>query len=317
MVQHEHLARHVAVDLFLDTLQYGAHTTASDALFMGVPVITLPGDHFAARVASGLLRSLRSDGLPGPASPTTATSLRDYEDLAVTLATRVGPTSTVAHASPRLNALRSSVLGAVCSASVAGGAGPDVVPACARLSARQAEVVLAADGMGHAPAAARSGPPRLFDVRSYARSLGSMLRSTWESSVATRAPGPPSVSSPSDEHGRAGGSSDEAARVSSRAPDAASTDSGSVRFSSLDVSASSSAAAEARDAVARAAAAQKSAARDARARAMEAAGMDAPDEADYDVLDDDGGMAMRAQHLGGNSLRRYKPWHVVLCPARS
>ena len=42
--QVEHLARHVAVDLFLDTLQYGAHTTAADALFMGVPIVSLPGE---------------------------------------------------------------------------------------------------------------------------------------------------------------------------------------------------------------------------------------------------------------------------------
>jgi protein O-GlcNAc transferase len=51
----EHLARHVHADLFLDTLPYNAHTTASDALFMGVPVLTMLGDTFASRVAASLL----------------------------------------------------------------------------------------------------------------------------------------------------------------------------------------------------------------------------------------------------------------------
>jgi protein O-GlcNAc transferase len=50
-----HLARHVHADLFLDTLPYNAHTTASDALFMGVPVLTMLGDTLASRVAASLL----------------------------------------------------------------------------------------------------------------------------------------------------------------------------------------------------------------------------------------------------------------------
>lgn len=52
-----HLARYPLADLFLDTLPYGAHTTASDALWMGVPVLTLPGRSFASRVCSSLVRS--------------------------------------------------------------------------------------------------------------------------------------------------------------------------------------------------------------------------------------------------------------------
>ncbi len=51
----EHLARYRLADLFLDTSPYGAHTTASDALWMGVPVLTLCGRSFASRVCSSLV----------------------------------------------------------------------------------------------------------------------------------------------------------------------------------------------------------------------------------------------------------------------
>lgn len=53
----DHLARHAHTDLFLDTLPYNAHTTCSDALFMGVPVLTCVGDTFASRVAGSLLNA--------------------------------------------------------------------------------------------------------------------------------------------------------------------------------------------------------------------------------------------------------------------
>ncbi|RYZ02865.1 MAG: glycosyl transferase [Myxococcales bacterium] len=56
-----HLARYALADLFLDTSPYGAHTTASDALFMGVPVLTLAGRSFAARVCGSLVSAA---GLP-------------------------------------------------------------------------------------------------------------------------------------------------------------------------------------------------------------------------------------------------------------
>ncbi|HEY5282956.1 MAG TPA: glycosyl transferase, partial [Polyangia bacterium] len=56
-----HLARYVLADLFLDTAPYGAHTTGSDALWMGVPVLTLSGRSFASRVCGSLVRSA---GLP-------------------------------------------------------------------------------------------------------------------------------------------------------------------------------------------------------------------------------------------------------------
>lgn len=52
-----HLARYPLADVFLDTAPYGAHTTASDALWMGVPVLTLCGHGFAARVCTSLLRA--------------------------------------------------------------------------------------------------------------------------------------------------------------------------------------------------------------------------------------------------------------------
>lgn len=56
-----HLARFGLADLFLDTIPYGAHTTASDALWTGVPVLTLAGRSFASRVCGSLLSAA---GLP-------------------------------------------------------------------------------------------------------------------------------------------------------------------------------------------------------------------------------------------------------------
>lgn len=57
----DHLARYPLADLFLDTTPYGAHTTASDALWMGVPVLTFMGRSFASRVCASLVRAA---GLP-------------------------------------------------------------------------------------------------------------------------------------------------------------------------------------------------------------------------------------------------------------
>ncbi|HEY8571001.1 N-acetylglucosamine transferase [Phenylobacterium sp.] len=56
-----HLARYPLADLFLDTAPYGAHTTCSDALWMGVPIVTLSGKSFASRVCGSLVRAA---GLP-------------------------------------------------------------------------------------------------------------------------------------------------------------------------------------------------------------------------------------------------------------
>lgn len=76
----DHLARHRLADLFLDTLPYNAHTTASDALWAGLPAVTCQGSAFASRVAASLLRAV---GLP----ELVTHSLPDYEALAVRLAT--------------------------------------------------------------------------------------------------------------------------------------------------------------------------------------------------------------------------------------
>jgi|CXWL01.1.fsa_nt_gi predicted O-linked N-acetylglucosamine transferase (SPINDLY family) len=62
----QHLARLALADIVLDTSPYGAHTTASDALWMGVPIITTPGDTFASRVAASLLRAADCADLIAP-----------------------------------------------------------------------------------------------------------------------------------------------------------------------------------------------------------------------------------------------------------
>jgi protein O-GlcNAc transferase len=76
-----HLERHRLADLFLDTRIYNAHTTASDALWAGVPVLTCLGGTFPARVAASLLQAV---GLPELISH----SLEEYEEQAVRLATQ-------------------------------------------------------------------------------------------------------------------------------------------------------------------------------------------------------------------------------------
>jgi predicted O-linked N-acetylglucosamine transferase (SPINDLY family) len=76
----DHLARHRLADLFLDTAPYNAHTTASDALWAGLPVLTLMGATFAGRVAASLLNAV---GLP----QLIATTPEAYEAKAVELAT--------------------------------------------------------------------------------------------------------------------------------------------------------------------------------------------------------------------------------------
>jgi protein O-GlcNAc transferase len=75
----EHLARIKCADLFLVTLPYNAHTTASDALWAGVPVLTCEGTTFAGRVASSLLHAIDLQDL-------VTQTLADYERMAVQLA---------------------------------------------------------------------------------------------------------------------------------------------------------------------------------------------------------------------------------------
>ncbi|HTC84960.1 MAG TPA: hypothetical protein VK683_11425, partial [Rhizomicrobium sp.] len=76
----QHLARLSLADLFLDSLPYNAHTTGSDALWAGVPVLTRRGTAFPGRVAASLLHAA---GLP----ELVTESVEDYEKLAVRLAT--------------------------------------------------------------------------------------------------------------------------------------------------------------------------------------------------------------------------------------
>jgi len=75
----DHLARHVHAGLFLDTQPYNAHTTCSDALWMGLPVLTCVGDTFASRVAGSLLQAAGLTQL-------ISSSLAEYEEIAINLA---------------------------------------------------------------------------------------------------------------------------------------------------------------------------------------------------------------------------------------
>ena len=75
----EHLARHKHADLFIDTFNYNAHTTASDALWGGLPVVTKKGRQFSACVAASLLTAI---GLP----ELITNSDEEYEELVVDVA---------------------------------------------------------------------------------------------------------------------------------------------------------------------------------------------------------------------------------------
>jgi protein O-GlcNAc transferase len=85
----EHLARYALADLVVDTFPYTSHTTGSDALWSGCPMVTIVGETFASRVAASLLRNVGLEQL-------IARSFAEYEDLALALA----------HDRPRLEALR-------------------------------------------------------------------------------------------------------------------------------------------------------------------------------------------------------------------
>ncbi len=75
----DHLARYRLADLFLDTTPYNAHTTASDALYVGLPVLTCLGTAFPGRVAGSLLHTI---GMPELITGT----LREYQETAIALA---------------------------------------------------------------------------------------------------------------------------------------------------------------------------------------------------------------------------------------
>jgi hypothetical protein len=98
----EHILRHAAADLFLDSLVYGAHSTATDALRGGLPVLTILGDSFPSRVAASLYASFPAspfdggqggaDGEENPAARLLVRqSQRDFEDAAVALVARGSP----------------------------------------------------------------------------------------------------------------------------------------------------------------------------------------------------------------------------------
>ena len=76
----EYLARYRLVDLFLDTYPYNAGTTASDALWMGLPVLTLSGNSFSSRIAASLLNAVNIPEL-------ITNSQSKYEAKAIELAT--------------------------------------------------------------------------------------------------------------------------------------------------------------------------------------------------------------------------------------
>ncbi|MGH6676251.1 MAG: tetratricopeptide repeat protein, partial [Xanthobacteraceae bacterium] len=75
----DHLARHRLADLFLDTLPCNAHTTATDALWSGLPVLTCSGRTFAGRVAGSLLNAVSLPEL-------VTDSLEQYESTALAIA---------------------------------------------------------------------------------------------------------------------------------------------------------------------------------------------------------------------------------------
>ena len=79
MLLDEHLARQKMADLFLDTFPYNAHTTCSDALWAGLPVLTLIGKSFASRVAASLLNAIELPEL-------VTQSEQEYEAKAIELA---------------------------------------------------------------------------------------------------------------------------------------------------------------------------------------------------------------------------------------
>jgi predicted O-linked N-acetylglucosamine transferase (SPINDLY family) len=89
----QHLARHRAADLFLDSFPYTAHTTANDALYAGLPVLTRAGDTYVSRVGASLLKAIGLEEL-------IAYSAEEYERIALELARDRGG----------LNALRAQLM---------------------------------------------------------------------------------------------------------------------------------------------------------------------------------------------------------------
>lgn len=93
----EHMARQACADLFLDTQPYNAHTTTSDALWMGLPVLTCAGNTFASRVAASLLKAANLEEL-------ITYSLEDYENKALALASKPDEQKRIKSKLTKLNA---------------------------------------------------------------------------------------------------------------------------------------------------------------------------------------------------------------------
>ena len=74
----DHLKRLRLADIFLDTFPYNAHTTASDAIRMGLPIITISGRSFASRVCTSILKQVKMEKL-------STNSLKNYEEMAIQL----------------------------------------------------------------------------------------------------------------------------------------------------------------------------------------------------------------------------------------
>ena len=83
-----HLGRQAQADLFLDTYPYNAHATASDALWAGLPIVTLRGRSFVSRVSAGLLANVGLEEL-------IASTIEDYEAIALSLARDRGRLSDI------------------------------------------------------------------------------------------------------------------------------------------------------------------------------------------------------------------------------
>ena len=81
MNRKDHLNRLKLVDIFLDTFPYNAHTTSSDAIRVGIPIITLKGRSFASRVTASILKQVDMTQL-------VAESIEEFEIKANELATQ-------------------------------------------------------------------------------------------------------------------------------------------------------------------------------------------------------------------------------------
>ena len=79
-ILQDHLERMKLADIFLDTWPYNAHTSASDSIRVGLPIITLTGKSFVSRVGSSILNNIDMSEL-------VTTNFEDYENLAIELAT--------------------------------------------------------------------------------------------------------------------------------------------------------------------------------------------------------------------------------------